>query len=259
MATIGERVLLKFCRSPDAPSCIAAAPEKHNIDNGLDELFTAFPALERELCGKTVLDYGCGPGWQTVCMARGQARRVVGLDVNPAWIEHARQLAVRFGLQSKVEVLAGWDERLAGQFDVVVSKDSFEHYRDPELAMAQMKRALRPGGRLYLVFSWPWYSPLGSHMQSFTLLPWVNLLFSERTVMLVRARYSNDGALRYEDVQSGLNRMTVARFESIVRASGLVVEQEFLRGFKKWQFPTRVPLLRELFTEQVGCVLSRPG
>ncbi|CAN5864331.1 hypothetical protein BH24ACI4_BH24ACI4_08100 [soil metagenome] len=58
-------------------------------------------------------------------------------------------------------------------------------------------------------------------MVHFTKLPWVNVLFSERTVMQVRARFRDDGATRYEEVVMGLNRMTIARFERLIRASGM--------------------------------------
>lgn len=249
-----------MCSRPaDAPDCIASAPDKHDIDNGLDDLFAAFPSLRAEIAGKCVLDYGCGPGWQSVCLARLDTSRVVGLDIMPEWLEHARDIAARFGVAHKTEIRSGWDNDLAGQFDIVISKDSFEHYRHPEEALAEMKTALRPGGKLFIVFSWPWYSPLGSHMQVFTLLPWVNLLFSEQTVMRVRSRYRNDGATRYEDVASGLNKMTVRRFERLMRASGLRIEHQLLRGFKNWHLLTKMPLLRELFAQQAGCILSLPA
>lgn len=255
---ISEEILLMLSRSPDTPEFIPAAPEKHNLDNGLDDLFAAFPSLRSDIQGKTILDYGCGPGWQTICLARSGAGRVVGIDINQTWLEHARSLIAQLELTNKAVVYNGWDDRLAGRFDIVISKDSFEHYRDPELAVEEMKKSLRPTGKLFIVFSWPWYSPLGSHMQIFTLIPWVNLLFSERTIMRVRSHYRNDGAMRYEDVESGLNKMTVGRCEKILRASNLTIEHKFLRGFKKLHFLTKVPLLRELFTQQVGYILSLP-
>lgn len=254
--TIAERILLMFSRPVGTPDCISAAPEKHNIENGLDDLFDAFPSLKSLIQNKSVLDYGCGPGWQTVCLARQETSRVVGIDINPEWLNHAQKLLTQFDVTHKAEIHKGWSDELSGKFDIVISKDSFEHYQNPELALSEMKESLRPGGKLFIVFSWPWYSPLGSHMQVFTLVPWVNLLFSERTIMKVRSRYRNDGAMRYEDVESGLNKMTVSRFEKIIRSSNLNIEKQFLRGFKEVHFLTRVPVLRELFVQQVGCILT---
>lgn len=256
---IAERILLMLSRPTDSPDCIPALPEKNNVIDGLDDLFAAFPTLQADIQGKAVLDYGCGPGWQTICLARQGAKHVTGLDINPNWLEHTQNLISRFDLAYQAAVSSGWDDRLSGQFDIVISKDSFEHFRDPEQAVMEMKKALRPGGKLFLVFTWPWYSPFGSHMQAFTLIPWVNLLFSERTVMRVRSYYRNDGAMRYEDVDSGLNKMSVGRSERILHSSKLTIEHKFFRGFKNWHLLTKIPLIRELFTQQVGYVLSFPN
>ena len=255
---IAERLLLLFSRPTNTSDCIPVATDKNDETNALKDLFTAFPALKAEMQGKTILDYGCGPGWQTISLAREGAGQVVGVDINPHWLKHAQSLIERFSLENKSKIYTGWNVELEGTFDIVISKDSFEHYHDPVLALNEMKKALRPGGKLYIVFSWPWFSPLGSHMQVFTLVPWVNILFSERTVMKVRSYYRDDGARRYEDVESGLNKMSVARSERIIRSSNFLIEHRFLRGFKNWHVLTKIPILRELFTQQVGFILSCP-
>jgi hypothetical protein len=92
-------------------------------------------------------------------------------------------------------------------------------------------------------------------MYYFCKVPWVNLLFPERTVMKVRASYRNDGATRYEEVESGLNRMSVSRFEKIVAASGLAMEQRTYSCVRGINWLGTVPVARELFTNNVSCVL----
>ena len=97
-------------------------------------------------------------------------------------------------------------------------------------------------------------------MYAFTRVPWVQLFFDEQTVLRVRARYVDDGATRYEDVQGGLNRMTLARFDAFVAGAGLRVVQR-RDTFVRPQSVTR-PLgrcsrrLRELLTNQVDAVLA---
>lgn len=39
---------------------------------------------------------------------------------------------------------------------------------------------------LLITFGCPWLSPYGSHMHFFTKMPWINVFFSETTVMRVR-------------------------------------------------------------------------
>jgi hypothetical protein len=121
-----------------------------------------------------------------------------------------------------------------------------------------MKRLLAPGGVVMITFCPPWFAPYGSHMHFFTKVPWVNLLFSERTVMSVRSRFRADGAKRYEDVEMGLNRMTIRKFERIIAASGMTVAWRQYVCVKKLNALSRVPLVRELFINVASCVLVKP-
>jgi len=41
-------------------------------------------------------------------------------------------------------------------------------------------------------------------------------MFSEKTIMNVRSLYRNDGARKYEEVENGLNKMTVGKFEELI-------------------------------------------
>lgn len=106
-----------------------------------------------------------------------------------------------------------------------------------------------------ITFGCPWFSPYGSHMHFFCKLPWVNLIFPERTVMRVRSLYRNDGAMRYEDVESGLNKMSVAKFERIIANAGMRVLFRRYTGVKGYDFLTRLPVLRELFVNRIDCAL----
>jgi hypothetical protein len=85
----------------------------------------------------------------------------------------------------------------------------------------------------------------------------VNVLFSEQTVMKVRSRFRTDGAVRYEDVEGGLNRMTVSRFERLVHDCGLELEWSRYRGIKGLDWATKLPGARELLTTLITCVLRK--
>ena len=106
-------------------------------------------------------------------------------------------------------------------------------------------------------FAEPWYGPRGSHYDAYSRLPWVNLLFSERTAMRVRSHFRSDGARRYEDIQGGLNRMSIAKFERIIRNSGM--RCEFFRVYitKKIPLLEHVPIARELFGSAAACILRK--
>lgn len=256
MSGVGERVLAALSRAPGAGD-YAAALDPWSEENALDGLRAAFPDLAARVRGRRVLDFGCGGGWQAVALAREGAAFVLGVDSNERVLAAARALRGRLGIDpARLDFAASVGEGEAGRFDVVVSQNAMEHFGDPVGALRGMKAALAPGGRVLVTFGPPWLAPSGSHMHFFTRVPWVNLLFRERTVMAVRARYRRDGARRYEEVESGLNRMTLARFERVVAAAGLRLERRRYRCVKGLPLLDRIPVARELFVNVVDAVLA---
>ena len=75
--------------------------------------------------------------------------------------------------------------------------------------------------------------------------------------MKVRSHFRNDGAKRYEDVESGLNRMTVAKFEHIVSSSKLKIAYRNFECIMGINTLGKLPLLREFFIRNVATILSK--
>lgn len=104
--------------------------------------------------GDAVLDVACGTGVVAVTAAlRGAHTR--GLDLSPVLLEDAaRNAAV---VDVGIEFVEGDAEALPyadGSFDVVLSQFGHMFAPRPEVAMAEMLRVLKPGGRI--AFStWP--------------------------------------------------------------------------------------------------------
>lgn len=255
---LGERILLLFSRDPDSGDYTDAI-DQASMDTALDGLRSAIPDLDVLIANAFVVDFGCGSGWQSVALARSGAARVVGVENNLRTLAAAQVLATAEHLDDRVSFVPALGIEFHESLDIVISQNAFEHFDDPEGILRTMTDALRPGGRILISFGPPWYAPTGSHMHFFTRMPWVNLLFPESAVMRVRARYRSDGAMRYEDVESGLNRMTVGRFERIVRHCGLVTERQEYTCIKKIRVLQYLPLLRELFINNIACVLRKPG
>jgi len=130
-----------------------------------------------------------------------------------------------------------------------------EHFRDPIARLREMTIALVPNGRLYMTFA-PWLSPYGSHLQFMTLMPWINVLFSERTIMAVRPRYKSDGATSYQEVRGGLNKMTLARLERMASRIGLLAVYRKDICVLSLSPVSKVPLVREYLTYQVNSVFA---
>lgn len=256
--SIGEWILGALSRETGAGD-YTEARQAWTLENALTRLRWAFPDFDERIRGRSVLDFGCGQGWQSLAMAQAGAASVLGVDNNPATLDTARSLARAQAAPLPPDRLAFATDVPAerrGTFDVVLSKDSMEHFADPAAMLRLMRSALQPSGHVLITFGPPWYAPYGSHMHFFTRVPWVNLLFSEETVLRVRSRYRGDGARRYAEVESGLNQMSVRRFERLIAETGMhpVARNDYcVRG---WSALGRIPLLRELFITNVSCVLS---
>lgn len=249
-------MLLLFCRTPGTGD-YRTTTASYTLENSLKFPLKTIPNLDSLIKDQLILDYGCGHGWQAVAFKKRGARAVVGVDISEDRLAHGRALAAREGCGDAVTFSRQVPAELAGRFDVVLSLSAFEHFADPAAELEAMKKAVRPGGRVVVSFAEPWLSPHGSHMVHFTRLPWVNVFFSERTIMRVRSRFRDDGAERYEEVEGGLNRMTLARFERIMRASGMTIETLRFYPVKGLPLVSALPVVREFFTAAACCILRK--
>jgi SAM-dependent methyltransferase len=207
------------------------------------------PSIWRELENKVVLDFGCGTGQDAIEIATRGAFKVIGVDIRDNVLNVAREEAARAGVADRTVFVREPPE----QVDVVVSVDAFEHFADPADVLEQMKRHLRPGGRLLICFGPPWYHPLGGHL--FSVFPWAHLVFTERALIRWRSDFKTDGATRFGEVEGGLNQMTVRRFRRLVRHSGCGIESLEAVPIRRFRAIAKGPI-QEFFTSIVRCRLA---
>ena len=116
-----------------------------------------------------------------------------------------------------------------------------------------MHKWLAPGGKVYVTFGPPWFSPWGAHVAFLCKLPWCHLFFSEKTVTYVRSFYRHDGAASYRDM--GVAKMSLAKFRRLVRASNFSITYSRLDCCWGLHFLQYTPL-RELFITQINSILT---
>lgn len=108
-------------------------------------------AAAAERVGGRILEVGVGTGLSLPAYRR--ARGIVGIDISGPMLEKARQRVARRGLRN-VERLAVMDaEHLDfadASFDVVVAQYVVTAVPNPEVALDEFVRVLRPGGEIVI-------------------------------------------------------------------------------------------------------------
>ncbi|HEY2621515.1 MAG TPA: methyltransferase domain-containing protein [Acetobacteraceae bacterium] len=100
----------------------------------------------------TLLDVACGGGIVVSAFAP-HVRHATGIDMTPAMLDRARQLAAEKGIEN-VTWERGDVGRLPyadGTFDIVATRFSLHHFLDPLGVLREMVRVCAPGGRVVVV------------------------------------------------------------------------------------------------------------
>ena len=103
--------------------------------------------------GATVLDIGCGTGQDALDLARavGATGQVIGIDSSETMLQAARTRAAQASLAVDfVEADATQLPFTDARFDACQASRVLGHLPDPALAIAEMVRVTRPGGRVVL-------------------------------------------------------------------------------------------------------------
>ncbi|MCR5009657.1 MAG: methyltransferase domain-containing protein [Clostridia bacterium] len=251
-------------RSGDA---LAYAKWEYEHAAGSLACFAPYYAPGDILFRKKVLDVGCGAGGKSVWFAEKWAADVTGVDLLEKYRDQAEAFAMRKRIGTNPEEQRprdpysadptargtldpyGADQAARGSFrficadasdtglpsesfDTIIMNDAFEHLADPEAVLAECKRLLRLGGRVFMNFP-PYGHPYGEHLSDLIGIPWVHRLFPEQQCLeayrllaeeldgqtavsgaeRIAFRLSEDenGALK----NSYINKMTLKRFKRI--------------------------------------------
>jgi predicted methyltransferase len=122
------------------------------------EIFRSRAAIVGALeltAGMRVADVGAGTGLFVgpFAQAVGSEGRVYAVEISPRFLDHLRRRSEQAGLH-QVEVVAGGAHATglpAAAVDLVFLCDVYHHFEDPKSMLADLQRALRPGGRLVLI------------------------------------------------------------------------------------------------------------
>ncbi len=97
---------------------------------------------------KRVMDYGCGPGWGSVIIAK-KAKEVVGVDISEGALKYAES---QYQLPNlKFIKIDNYPTNFTPEsFDIIISSHVIEHIDDVKIYLNQLKRLLKKDGILIL-------------------------------------------------------------------------------------------------------------
>ena len=125
-----------------------------------DSLHPGGLALTRSLAktmglsaGQALLDVACGPGRSSIMLAQTYKCHVTGVDLSRKAVGMGQREAQRYRLEPLATFLTGDASCLPfsqNVFDAALCECSLTLFPDDQKALAEMARALKPGGRLGL-------------------------------------------------------------------------------------------------------------
>ena len=141
---------------PDGPALGFYSEEDRSAvpeDAGLWALGVGNPLPHARLRpGETVLDLGCGAGFDVLLAARqvGETGRAMGVDMLPEMIERANHHAAEAGMTNTEFLLGRMDDLPLpdDSVDVIISNGSINLAARKSRVFAEARRVLKPGGRL---------------------------------------------------------------------------------------------------------------
>ena len=109
----------------------------------------------RALDPKSVLDVATGTADMAILASKLlKADKIVGIDISEGMLEIGKKKIERLGLQQRIELLKGDSETIifnSNSFDAVTVAFGVRNFQDLELGLSEIKRVLKPGGKLIVL------------------------------------------------------------------------------------------------------------
>jgi SAM-dependent methyltransferase len=183
-----------------------------------------------------VLEIGSGTGYATMAMVALGVAESVGVDMDleacAGRVERAHVAMKLFGASGSPANLrfdTGDAHALPfgdGTFDLVHHASVLEHIADPGVALREMLRVLKPGGRAWIEVG-PWFAPNGAHMACTLDFPWGHVLLSpDEFHQYVRTHRPHEADEAWSYYQHGFQtpRLTAGAVEARVVEAGFRIE-----------------------------------
>ncbi|QLE56817.1 class I SAM-dependent methyltransferase [Nostoc sp. TCL26-01] len=103
---------------------------------------------------ETVLDVACGTGeFERLILSENPLQQMVGVDISESMLAIAKQKCSSYPQLSFYNASAASLPFANDSFDVIVSASSFHYFDNPNTVLQEMRRVLKPNGRL-IILDW---------------------------------------------------------------------------------------------------------
>jgi 2-polyprenyl-3-methyl-5-hydroxy-6-metoxy-1,4-benzoquinol methylase len=187
--------------------------------------WSRFPSDIKDFKGKRILEVGSGHGDLAIDMALKGAHEIVGIDIKNEKTSFAENNLIKNykHLEDVItfkccEIFDLPDD----PFDLIVSKNTFEHIMDPVACLEEIKKRLRPGGKVLIGFSPLYNSPFGDHGKTKTVIPWGHLIFPESWI--IKRLNKKETTVQINRIEHlALNKYSLKKWKELFYSSGFHV------------------------------------
>lgn len=175
----------------------------HFLSAGID-LYWRRRALRhlQDIAPKRILDVATGTGDFAIAALKLRPEMVIGIDIAEGMLKRGRTKLRKKGLSSLVTLQTGDAEAITfetGSFDAAIVAFGARNFNHLEKGLAEMRRVLRPGGRIVVLeFSRPRQFPFKQvyFFYFLNLLPFIGRRLSKSTYAY---KYLRDTVMSFPD------------------------------------------------------------
>jgi SAM-dependent methyltransferase len=221
-----------------------------------------------------VAEIGSAEGGVLAAFVEKGAKSALGTDISLPRLETGKQIAKEGNLEIEFTSHDIINEEPAKEwlnnYNLVLLRDVIEHLDDTTIALANIKKIIKPGGYLFVTFP-PYYSPFGGHQHTIGhkrgMFPYIHLLPNKMFYWFLKKGRQNDigEVKRLQNI-----KLTAKKFLKSVEDAGYEVahyDYYLLRPVFKWKFglPTLkltpiswLPLVKSVLSLEACYLLKVP-
>jgi len=213
---------------------------------------------------KSILDFGCGHGSLCVDIAQSGANSVLGIDLNKKLLKFAREnLRANYNSLSekiKFEEKDLLKDNFNKKFDIIVTKDTFEHSLNLPDILNRFYDLLNDDGKAYIGFGPLYNSFNGGHGRTQLKVPWMHVILSEKIII---NRYNKKNSNQIDKIEDlGLSKYSFKDYKKIFNESKFVKDYFITNQSdhpmgKVFNILSKINFLEEYFTFNIYCILKK--